>query len=37
VNWSVIWTTNVPPSGVFQFADPGAPARGAYYRLQFNP
>jgi hypothetical protein len=37
VNWSTIWTTNAPPSGVFQFTDNSAPSPAAYYRLQWNP
>lgn len=37
INWSVIWTTNEPGNGVFQFTDPGAPQPNAYYRLQPNP
>jgi autotransporter-associated beta strand protein len=37
VNWSTIWTTNAPPSGVFQFTDNSAPQPAAYYRLQWNP
>ncbi len=36
-NWSVIWTTNAPAGGVFQFIDNPAPQPTAYYRLQYNP
>ena len=36
-NWSVIWTTNAPATGVFQFTDTSAPTPTAFYRLQWNP
>ena len=36
LNWSVIWTTNAPSNGLFEFIDGSAPATSAYYRLQFN-
>jgi hypothetical protein len=35
--WSVIWTTNAPAGGVFQFTDSSAPPTNAFYRLQYNP
>ena len=35
--WSVIWTTNEPPLGIFQITDPVAPQPNAYYRLLANP
>jgi alpha-tubulin suppressor-like RCC1 family protein len=35
-SWTVIWTTNEPAYGVFQFTDPGAPQPNAFYRLQPN-
>jgi len=34
-NWTTIWTTNAPSSGVFTFADPNAPPIMAYYRLAY--
>ena len=34
--WSTLWTTNVPPNGVFQFNDSNAPQPTAYYRLVWN-
>jgi autotransporter-associated beta strand protein len=36
-DWNVVWTTNAPDNGVFQFTDPNAPQPTAYYRLQYNP
>ena len=36
-SWTVIWTTNAPAGGVFQFIDTAAPEPNAYYQLQFNP
>ena len=36
-SWAVIWTTNAPGSGVFQYIDTSAPQPSAYYRLQYNP
>jgi autotransporter-associated beta strand protein len=36
-DWNVVWTTNAPGNGVFQFTDPSAPQPTAYYRLQYNP
>lgn len=36
-SWTIIWTTNAPAAGVFQFADPNPPSAAAYYRLQYNP
>ncbi len=36
-DWIIIWTTNAPTSGAFQFIDASAPTPSAYYRLQFNP
>ena len=35
--WTVIWTTNAPAGGVFQFIDNPAPQPDAFYRLQYNP
>ncbi len=37
INWSVIWTTNEPSFGIFQFTDPSAPQPNAFYRLQPTP
>jgi pectin methylesterase-like acyl-CoA thioesterase len=37
LSWSVIWTTNAPAGGLFQFIDTSAPLDNAYYRLQYNP
>ena len=37
ISWTVIWTTNAPPDGLFQYIDSPAPQPSAYYRLQFNP
>lgn len=37
VNWSVIWTTNIPADGVFQITDSTAPQTSAYYRIQPLP
>jgi autotransporter-associated beta strand protein len=36
-SWMVIWTTNAPVGGVFEFIDTSAPSTNAFYRLQFNP
>jgi Concanavalin A-like lectin/glucanases superfamily/Putative Ig domain/Bacterial Ig domain len=39
LNWTNIWTTNTPASGLFQFTDDfndlGAPPPAAYYRLRW--
>jgi hypothetical protein len=35
--WTVIWTTNAPSTGVFQFTDTSAPSPTAFYQLQYNP
>jgi hypothetical protein len=37
VGWTVIWTTNAPTGGAFQFVDTNAPMPQAFYRLQYNP
>jgi hypothetical protein len=41
VDWTLIWTTNAPASGVIQytdtFSDLGAPPASAFYRLIWNP
>jgi pectin methylesterase-like acyl-CoA thioesterase len=37
LSWSVIWTTNAPPAGLFEFIDTLAPQPNAYYRMQYNP
>jgi hypothetical protein len=41
VDWTLIWTTNAPANGVFQFqdnfSDLGAPPSSAFYRLIWNP
>ena len=36
-SWIVIWTTNAPAGGVFQFIDAAAPDPSAYYQLRYNP
>ena len=36
-DWVILWTTNAPASGVFQYIDNPAPMPSAYYRLQYNP
>jgi hypothetical protein len=36
-SWTVIWTTNAPAGGTFEFTDPSAPSPTAFYRLQYNP
>ena len=36
-SWAVIWTTNAPAGGTFQYIDNPAPQPSAYYRLQYNP
>ena len=36
INWTVIWTTNAPPGGVFQFTDSAPPQPSAYYQLEYN-
>jgi hypothetical protein len=35
-NWTTIWTTNAPSSGVFQFSDNAAPMPTAFYRLMWD-
>jgi autotransporter-associated beta strand protein len=35
--WTVIWTTNAPAGGVFNYTDSSAPQPTAYYQLQYNP
>ena len=37
LNWIILWTTNAPSLGFFQFTDPDPPSAAAYYRLQYNP
>jgi hypothetical protein len=37
INWTVIWTTNMPAGGVFQFTDSSALPQDAFYRLEYNP
>ena len=34
--WTIIWTTNMPSGGVFQFTDPNPPQSQAYYQLLWN-
>ena len=36
-SWTVLWTTNAPAGGVFEYIDNPAPQPSAYYRLQYNP
>jgi uncharacterized repeat protein (TIGR02543 family) len=36
-SWTVIWTTNAPAGGTFQYIDTSAPSPTAFYHLQFNP
>ena len=31
--WTTIWTTNMPPGGVFQFTDPNPTQPTAFYQL----
>jgi MBG domain (YGX type)/Bacterial Ig-like domain (group 3) len=37
VDWAVLWTTNAPGDGVFNYADTTAPQANAYYQLEYNP
>ena len=37
VPFNIIWTTNAPSSGVFDYTDTSAPSPSAFYRLQYNP
>jgi autotransporter-associated beta strand protein len=37
VDWAVLWTTNAPAGGLFDFTDNPAPQPSAYYHLQYNP
>jgi hypothetical protein len=34
--YEIIWTTNAPATGVFQFIDANPPQPTAFYRLQYN-
>ena len=34
--FDILWTTNAPSSGLFQFTDPNPPQPTAFYRLQYN-
>ena len=33
----IIWTTNAPVGGLFDYTDTSAPTPSAFYRLQYNP
>lgn len=35
-SWNIIWTTNAPVGGVFQFNHSNAPRPNAFYRLMWN-
>ena len=37
VPFDLIWTTNAPAGGLFNYTDNSAPTPAAFYRLQFNP
>jgi len=37
IPYDIVWTTNAPGGGVFQFIDLNPPQPTAFYRLQFNP
>jgi hypothetical protein len=37
VPFDIIWTTNAPSGGVFDYTDSAPPQPAAFYRLQWNP
>ena len=37
IPFDLIWTTNAPNSGLFNYTDNSAPMPAAFYRLQYNP
>jgi autotransporter-associated beta strand protein len=37
IPFDIIWTTNAPSGGLFDYTDHSAPTPAAFYRLQYNP